>query len=272
MSVEHFPFGHKGSKEAREQELTQKRTKSSVFAKTGSLGHLVSRFDWKDSPLVEGYGNISSTFAPVLPEGAQNIRDYIERTLETRKGSAVGVEFGGVGANLFSGFTPGFFKQTAGITLTDPNLKFLRKFRKQPATHQVIYGDITKDETYQSLQKLLGDQKVDLIIERMAGGLRFLPEEPFTMVKVLQTWYKLLNEGGVMFVQTPEVFDRLLVKWKEYLQNGEHSFLETQFDFTQLRKSPFNTSIFRLRKLPGAPVELPLLNPRIVRDTQKSRG
>ncbi len=270
--MEHFPFGYKGAKKDRQTELVTKENRSSLFTKTGSLGHLVSGFDWKDSPLVEGYGDISSTFAPVLPEGAGNIKEYIEITLETREGNAVGVEFGGVGANLFSGFTPGFFKQTAGITLTDPALKILRPFRKKPETHEVLYGDITKDETYKSLQKLLGGKKVDLIIERMAGGLRFLPQEPFRLIKVLQTWYQLLNEGGIMFVQTPEVFDGLLLKWKEYLQNGEHASLETQFDFTQPRRSPFNTSIFRLRKLPGAPLELPLLDARVVRDTQKSKS
>ena len=221
----------------------------------------------------------SDSFKNLFENGEEGMKGYIQKTLEGKKGEAIGVEFGGPATNLFRSFDKGFFKRSIGVTLVDHR----KDSRKKPYpsnsplvilneniindNHDVLEGDIFKQETYENLSKRLNGEKVDFIMERMEGGLRMVPSDPYTMGKILENWYELLNEGGIMFVQSPVVFNNLLEKWVDKIKSEFGNVIEVKYkkgteDFTPA------CSAFRLRKLPGAPSKLPLLDISTVKETQ----
>jgi len=106
----------------------------------------------------------------------------------------------------------------------------------------------------------------------MGQGLEFVPVEPYTISKILQIWYDLLREEGVMFVQTPVVFNNLLEVWVTKIKEEFKDIIEIEY---QKGKKDAETNVpcgaFRLHKLPGAPKELPLLDPRIVKKIPKAK-
>ena len=56
-----------------------------------------------------GKGNLFDNFYSVI-EGEGSLKKYIENILQKKRSQAIGIEFGGLGINLFKGFSPGFFK------------------------------------------------------------------------------------------------------------------------------------------------------------------
>jgi len=209
------------------------------------------------------------TFRKILPEGVTSLRQYIEEVLADKKGRAVGMEFGGIGVNAFSGFTRGFFKRSFGIVLGDHREGVMKEADREllvDLKHEVLEGDILSPGPYKILENKLGGDKVDLIMERMILGLEMVPPDPYTIGKVLQTWYQLLNEGGIMLVQVPTVFEELLVRWETLLSSQYKDVLEFQFSRDIGSVSGSNCA-FRLRKLPGAPASLPLLDLETLRNT-----
>lgn len=264
-----FPTGKERKTVVRknEQEITS-------FQEAGRT-KLLEEYSWLDSPLDRPNPDyfpgkpFLDSFKPVLPESVVSLKDYIETTLRKRKCKAIGIEFGGIGLDFFSGFTDGFFKRTIGVTLMDHRAKDIQSLgRRRLPTHRVLEGDIFSADTYLSLDTKLGGKKVDLIVERMARGLELVPVEPYTVSKILQIWYSLLREGGVMFVQTPVAFNNLLEVWATKIHEGFKDVLEIQHKNGKNDDSIFCSS-FRLNKLPGAPDELPLLDPRSVRKIPK---
>lgn len=229
-------------------------------------------YTWIDSPLEGDYSSFQHTFETVLPPGEQSLRQYIEKTLAPRKGDAIGIEFGGIGSRAFQGFSRGFFKKSVGVTLVDHRLPDTgRDQEDRRRNHLVMVGDILTPETYDSLRNLLNGEKVDLIVERMAKGLEFIPGEPYTAAKILKTWYALLREGGIMFVQVPIILNPILKPWIMKIRTNYAQTLEISFTKgSENSNSP--SSALRIHKLPGAPEELPVLEPRMVRrlSTKKS--
>lgn len=236
-------------------------------------------YSWTDSPLEDLYSvsSFSYSFKKILPEKYRrgikiNLKKYIEETLENKKGHAVGVEFGGIGSRLFMGFTKNFFKKSIGVSIVDHRnpreLEFFNKNDKK-INHTFIEGDIFSLDTYKILNDKLEGEKVDFIIERMAKGLEFVPVEPYKVGQILQIWYKLLNENGLMIVQTPVVFDNLLEAWVEKIKTEFSDVIEIEFARGHNDVSTYCSS-FRLRKLPNAPTELPVLDHRTISNTSKN--
>jgi hypothetical protein len=209
----------------------------------------------------------SHSFIRILT--GRNLKSYIQKTIETKRGEAIGVEFGGIGSNLFAGFSPGFFAKSFGVTLVDhrkPEELALQNAENEKIHHEVLIGDIFDEETYKSLNKKLAGAKVDFIVSRMAKGLEFVPMEPYTVSKILKIWYDLLNEGGIMLVQTPTTLNNLLKIWAEKIFEEFSGVIEIRYDLGW-KDSDTNCSSFSLHKLPGAPKDLPLLDPKTVRKT-----
>jgi len=271
--LDSFPIGKE-----RKDTLEQSRKKIDRFKKTGKDEILLQRrYSWVNSS-VDGPDEIDgqpfrNSFRDILPKQERSLKDYIEKVLAKRKGEAIGIEFGGIGSRLFSDFTPGFFAKSVGVSLVDhrePEKLAIIQKGDEKINHELLEGDIFTDETHDRLNKLLRGKKIDLIIERMASGLEFVPLEPYRVSKILQIWYKLLREGGIMLVQTPVEFNNLLTEWVTKIQKEYKDVIELEYQKgNNDRGDP--CSAFRLRKLPGAPEELPLLNPRTVRLTPKSR-
>jgi hypothetical protein len=229
-----------------------------------------------DSHLEDKDANFSFFFRNVLPEREKDMRSYIESSLKEKQGKAVGVEFGGIGQNLFRGFSNDIFKETFGVTLADHRKKWKIKIdefenKKRGVNHNVIEGDILSDGLYDSLNEKLKGRKVDLIIERMFKGIEFMPPEPYKLSQILGKWYEMLNENGIMFVQSPVVFNNLLDKWADMLHEKYNDIIEFQYEkgIHDAGIEDTGYSSFRLRKLNGAPKELPFLDSRTVSTIEK---
>ncbi len=270
------PFFPQGKKE-REDLLKLNHEKISEGAKEDKLKFKENHhYGDIDSYLEKGGTSFSYFFRNVLPEGQKNMKSYIESSLKERKGKALGIEFGGIGSNLFRGFSKGLFKGTFGVTLADHRNK-IQKIKDTTLNsinaldHKVVEGDILSDSLYDNLEQKLDNQKVDLIIERMFLGLEFMPAEPYKLSNILGKWYKMLNEDGIMFVQPPVIFNNLLDKWAEMLKKEYSDTIEFKYEkgIHDAGASDEGYSSFRLRKLKGAPAELPFLDPRTVAQTEK---
>ncbi|MFA6386189.1 MAG: hypothetical protein WCW04_00230 [Candidatus Paceibacterota bacterium] len=229
-----------------------------------------------DSHLEKEGASFSYFFRNILPEGQKDLRSYVESSFKEKQGKALGVEFGGVGSNLFRGFSKGFFKETFGITLADHREKWKTKIdayknSKHKLDHNVIEGDILSDNLYDNLEEKLNGRKVDIIIERMFLGIEFMPAEPYKLSSILEKWYVMLNEGGIMFIQSPVVFNNLLDKWAEMLHDKYIDSIEFQYEKGIHDAAVENEgySSFRLRKLKGAPKDLPFLDSKTVARTEK---
>jgi hypothetical protein len=273
MNKEFFPSGLERKKEIyTKNKEVQKLKKGGRDAALKEFEYLDSDLDqYSQSEHGHDQPNFEASFRNILPEG-KGLREFIEEILEARKGKAIGIEFGGIGTQLFSGFSPDFFEKTFGVALVDHRNKKSKTIalpgrdnvREQVSKHEVVKGNILSPEFYKNtLEKKLNGQKADLIIERLVGGLRFVPLEPFLLSKILQTWYRLLNEGGIMFVEVDSALHNLLIKWSKLIKSKYKGQIELEF-----ANMNSGASVFRLRKLKGAPEELPLLDPRTVKKTE----
>ncbi|MFA6177886.1 MAG: hypothetical protein WC694_03290 [Candidatus Paceibacterota bacterium] len=264
------PFPRGENRKEINEYLKEQRDKFKSRGK-GNEGH----YDFTDSALdnIGDYGEekpFLETFMYVIPDST--LQRYIEKTLEVRKGKAIGVEFGGTGSKLFSDFSPGFFAKSVAISLADHrsehNLKEKIE-RDKRINHQLLIGDIFSPDTYKSLDKILDGEKVDLIIERMIKGLEFVPPDPYIVSKILNIWYNLLREGGVMFIQTPPIFNNLLETWVKKIRKEFEGKIEIKYKLGADYNCTINSSAFRLNKLKGAPNKLPLLDTQTVKNTNE---
>ena len=141
----------------------------------------------------------AETFRELIPEG-EWLTDYVERKLSSRAGDAVGVELGGLGSELFAGFSPGFFKKTAGVNLSD----YRESLTPDPTegdterNHTVVTGDMLRHPTKQKVEEWLDGDKIDFLVKRMKGGEGHLPLDPFSMAKEADYWYKQVSAGSVL--------------------------------------------------------------------------
>jgi hypothetical protein len=266
-----FPRGQQRKKvieEFNEKSSNDRRKEVSTKIENREYTWLDSSMEMNSSnPFLDSF---EESFEKVLPLDNTILKNYIENTLRNRKGKAIGVEFGGVGSKLFSEFTPGFFKQSVGITIFDH-----RKNPEIPATseqqsHTILEGDIFNPDTNIKLNSILKGEKIDLIVERMAAGLELFPHEPYMLSKLLNTWYELLNIGGVMFIQTPVALNNLTEKWITKIQSDFAGRLDVQFK-RGLVNGGYPCSAVRIRKLFGAPEKIPLLTPEEVKESSEKR-
>lgn len=225
-----------------------------------------------DSPLDiwEPNGELfETTFSKVLPEKYQEtggLKRYIEEVLAPKKGSAVGLELGGPGSQLFRGFSSEFFNKTAGICLVDSRNTFNRS-RDEENHHSLLLGDILSQEGKQAADTWAGGKKIDLLFLRMAGPRGSLPNEPFFMAQEAAFWYPYISEIGLIIAQLPFAFDHTIEQWVDDINAGPDA-LEAQTD-----KNPYlDGANLRLLKLPGAPGKLPPLDARTVLRQQRVKG
>lgn len=201
-------------------------------------------------------------FKGTIP-GKESLRTYVERSLEDRAGAAIGIEFGGMGSALFAGFTEGFFARSLGVTLTDTSRG---SNIHSPKGHGMLFGDLRDEATQGSVDQWLQSQKADLIVERMVGALNHVPKDPYYIARFISRWYSLLSDRGLMFVEIPRFMDVLARPWMDHVTQETGGTIDLSFK----RGKPLN-SRFRIQKFPGAPDELPLLNPWRVKSTYSAQ-
>jgi len=260
-----FPTG----KKKRSELLALKREEISAHTLKAKEDQKPS-FSWFNSPLNGSYESLQATFDDVLTSDKHydfGLKDYIERALVQKKGRAVGIEFGGVGSSLFAGFSLHFFKKTAGVVLVDERTKSSNRGILQQDTsrkHDVIEGDVLSSGLYDSkIKNWLQGDKADLIIERMAKGLDLIPADPYTLSRIVGRWYGILADGGIMLIQVPIVFNKILTPWAEMLQSDFKDTLDVQYKLG-IKDSEHPSSVIKIRKLAHAPEQLPLLDPRTI--------
>ena len=261
-----FPFGRKD----REKRIERYRESVKGRAENEEKRDPKTIYSIYDSSLNKfgADSNFDITFQPLLDERNQSLRSYIEGSLEKKKGRAIGIEFGGTGSNLFSGFSRGFFSRSLGVALADTRnrLDVDPTPEDEKRHHSVLAGDLTNLETYEHVREWLGTEKADLIIERLAGEHYSLPEEPNLLGKVFDAWYSLLAEEGIILAQTTRWMRPLIAPWVELIQKNYAGSLEV--DHHHGSELDLFDAIL-LRKLPSAPEKLPILDPRTVREISK---
>lgn len=239
---------------------------------THFIQHDQHGWEVQDSPLLPSRFSLVSensfheAFKSTLPEGT-NLRTYIEKVLTNRKGRAIGVEFGGLGSRLFSGFSNGFFERSLGVALFDSRSS-LQQVDDAESNHRVIAGDLTLDKTTKSIDRWLRGEKTDLIVERMVGGLDEVPHDPYLLREQANLYYRFLSEGGLMFVQLPKFATKLVPLWVDSARRVSSGTIDASYGIYTNQYA--TTTVLRMHKLPGAPSELPVLSPRQVRDLYKA--
>ncbi|MEK7551019.1 MAG: hypothetical protein AAB532_00245 [Patescibacteria group bacterium] len=208
-----------------------------------------------------------ATFRSVLPEGT-NLKTDIVGVLGDRKGEAIGIDLGGLGSRLFADFPKGFFAKTQGVVLFDSR-SMLQCTDDTVSNHGVIVGDITTDKTRESVDRWLGGKKVDLIIERMMGGLDEIPHDLHFLQKQFSVLYDMLSEGGIMFIQVPKFATKLASLWVDAAREESLGTIDVKQGIYHSNQYG-STVALRIRKLPGAPRELPLISQREVRGLYKA--
>lgn len=227
-------------------------------------------WDIRDSSL-EGMFDKSSyqrTFEEVVPPNQPLLRRYIETTLSDRRGSAIGIELGGPGSKLFSGFSKGVFERTLGVTLNDRrNPK--RTLQDDLSHHFVREANLLEDESTTVIKKWLNGRKADVIIERMAGALSYggTPVDPHFVLRRVSEWYQMLSVGGLMFLQIPKKMRPIMPMVMERLSQVPE--LEVRYD-PRARERPSERDhvhhAISIHRLAGAPDVIPLLDPRKIRE------
>ena len=218
----------------RKALISDKTAKAEKFVERSKEKSMSTiQYNFLDSSLDGNFGGtFFQSFKNVLPKEAQpkGLKAYIEHVLEAKKGEAVGIEFGGTGLKLFKDFTPGFFKQSFGVTLLDYRTPTTQMPSTSESTHQVIESNILDPELYTSLETKLEGKKFDFILERMAGGLRFIPAEPYKISGIFQRWYTSLATDGLLLVQSPMVFDKLMKKWVTLIKEEYPEVLDVEYE------------------------------------------
>lgn len=210
-------------------------------------------------------------FMPVTPGGEdpeydykkaeQLFMDYLGKILKPESNHHLAaIELGGPGVNLFDDFPEHFFEKTLGVCLPDTK----NPIQKPRPSHEIVRGDLLRNDTYTKIETVLNGDKVDLIISRMRGGIDEATNNPVIWAKLAKKWYKFLREGGLMFVQFKyqskekiipkdgiqiDLRDKLMKEWVAFIQNNYGDTLEIQL----------GDKSFRLLKKEGAPEDLPVL-------------
>lgn len=189
------------------------------------------KWDVYDSGLVSGENPLEFDFLKLYPRGYKNIKDYLEKEYKKEKGKILGIELGGPGRRLFSDFSPGFVKESFGVTLIDKR-NDAEKEEDQKKNHHVLVLDIFNEESYKKIKSFSKEKGFDLLFERMEGGWLGFPEDKELFEYFVFLWYELLANSGTMFIQSPYVLDKKNIEdWENWLLENKTILSKEFFDF-----------------------------------------
>jgi len=221
------------------QEDEQNKTKKEILTK--------KIYDYYDSTVDTYLEDFKDFLKPF-----ENFNEYIKNTFGNKIGSLVGIELGGPGNNFFSSFEKGMFKKTAGFTLTFP------KDLENVNNHEVVESDVflrtsfTEGSWGNVLEWVNENGHPDFIIERMIGPL-FMVKEPKIFLLVLDRWYRILNDGGEMFIEVPKNMKGIdYSELIDYFSKFKVEGLDIQIG----RGHATTAIVLKIKKLNGAPVSI----------------
>lgn len=244
------------SRGVAKERLEEERTNPNNWAiPDSSLAGIFDRYSFQN------------TFEEVLPPNHRLLKNYIEDALADRRGTAIGVELGGPGSKMFSGFSRGFFERTLGVVLNDRrNPK--RKLNDDLSHHFVRVANLLEDNSTGVITNWLNSRKADVIFERMAGALSYggTPVDPYFVLRRVSDWYQMVSEGGLMFLQIPEKMRPIMPMVMERVAQVPE--LEVRYDSRASARPSERDHVHHaisIRKLPGAPEMVQLLDPREIK-------
>lgn len=233
-----------------------------------------SEWIYYDSPLYatqipdwdpfEHRDDFSTFFSPLVPGNNPSLKAHIESYLAVKKGKAVGLELGGPGSRLFAGFTPGFFKNTLGVTLEDRRSDFAKK-QDRRRNHDLLEADILDPTTLTKINMRLRGDRPDLIIERLHGPINILSTNPFFLAQKLNEYYAFLKPNGLMVLQTPRMPQALMRRWALFVAQTDRSI------FVSYRDASYSDMI-QVTKGQHAPDKLPFLSAKEVLELYRYEG
>ncbi len=123
---------------------------------------------------------------------------------------------------------------------------------------QHLVGDISRSFTWQAIEDRLDGDKADLILERGAGGLDYIPKHRrFYGIVLKKAWTLLSAHDGLMLIQTPTTatlksLDVDVYSWLDLLTRNriEAEYAPVASDFG---------GALRISKTIDSPPQLPLL-------------
>lgn len=228
--------------------------------------------------------SIDKNYEAKISDYGEAFTQYIIDTLSKSKNKELyAVEFGGSGSKLFGDFNKKhLFHKTAGVCLKDIHNLPTDKMYNSYNNHSVIEGDIldlNEKPLNEKIENNLGVKKVDLIMSRLMGPLLEFKKNPAILNRIINNWYKMLNENGLIFAQFdyfPEHNRNInLKKLESYFPSKERESEEFVKQWADLIQKKFpnkieiqlGRGILRLHKNFGAPDELPK-NSELFKDKQ----
>jgi hypothetical protein len=193
------------SPERRNLTILRKATDDSLKLEKNSSNALdlaeKNAFEYYDSRLHSYEADFQDLIAP-----HSSLLDFISDKYNKKLGDLVAIELGGPGVNLFSDLDPDgkVFRKTAGFTL----FKLPEHFDLEN-NHEVVEADVLQRRGGNKLSFSMVEDwvkqngKPDLIIERMVGPLHMIKSYK-VFLQILDRWYKLLKDGGTMFIEIPK--------------------------------------------------------------------
>src|ERR1035437_8299642 len=122
------------------ENFSQLKNATYKLKKENEINTYLGKSGWpiNESSLFQGI-SFNNIFFDLCPQKYKDIKEYIETELREKEGHAIGLEIGGTGSNLFSGFTSNFFQKTIGASIEDKRTTD-RKERGGETNHSVVLG------------------------------------------------------------------------------------------------------------------------------------
>ncbi len=200
------------------------------------------------------------SFARELRHG--ELANYLHKRFHAKKINCL--DIGGVGEQLFDNLRVRRVNIGHTVGLSLHQLSDLRS--EDGWNHEGVVGDAYSNVTIEKIKtKFRHVAGLDFIISRMGAGLDYRPSNPIVLFQTLNSYYKMLNEGGTMLLQLPVRDAKLMRIWFNFIKRQNISGLNIKVKFpsdavpSDASSDPRKTLTMILEKNHGAPTELPYL-------------
>ena len=213
-----------------------------------ALHHYATTFDYP----------YERSFRHLIPEEFPTMRAYIEQRFFEKRGAVVGMDIGGTGSALFRDFSPGFFVKSLGVVLADQREENTKQ-EDEELHHSVLEADAFSSKGWRNITSTLRGDTVDVLFERMYGGLVGMSADSHFLASLLERWYGLLGDEGVMFVELPHISSRKsssIVRWLYTMEHGKVPGVTVRYAASPYEEAGSLKMVMCLEKGPGAPESL----------------
>lgn len=209
------------------------------------------------------------TLRPVLPSGRLEVlAEQIRQKQKNGSTGLRGLELMGPGSQLFAGFPPGLFRETAGLTLRDWRSPQQQQ-KDEERHHTVLERNILSPDLSQAIRQWSHGKPIDLIIFRPVAGIVSLPANEYILFQKLNEIYSTLALHGSLVAEIPPVFIRWQAAWRKHLRAtpGLHVHFPKEKYVIRIDKESEDAPL----NLPSLPLKTILKEARWYRDLLQER-